>query len=122
MGEKVRKITMQTLALTSTAEEAHLLRTFLESRDVEAYLFDENIVQLMWHYTIALGGIRVMVADEDDEDATEAYEEYQGALRAEPTTYSVVRFWPLVLLGYVLFHVPLLIFGRKFYHKEKAES
>jgi len=62
---------MITIATFLKVEDAHLLRMRLESRGIPAFLRDENTIQLDWLYSNALGGVRVDVADED-EDAAKA--------------------------------------------------
>ena len=75
---------MTTIATFTVPEEAHLFRTFLESRGIEGFVFDENVVQLFWHYSNAIGGVRVAVDEDDVEDAFTAYQEYMAALRDRP--------------------------------------
>ena len=60
---------MKTIATFSTPEEAHLFRMRLEAVEIPAFVFDENIVQLDWLYSNAIGGVRVQVNEEDMADA-----------------------------------------------------
>ena len=60
---------MTTLATFSKPEEAHLLRGRLESGGVRAYVQDENLVQMNWLYSNAIGGVRVQISDEDIDEA-----------------------------------------------------
>ena len=110
---------MTTIATFPTSEEAHLFRAFLESRGIEGFLLDENFAQLFWHYTSAIGGIRLEVNDEDTVDARSAYEEYMCALRAGPYPVAPVRAWPVVALLSILIGAPFLLFGR---HRAEEES
>ncbi len=103
---------MTTIATFTVPEEAHLFRTFLESRGIEGFVFDENMVQLFWHYSNAIGGVRVAVDDDDVEEAATAYQEYMSALRTGPYPEAPVRVWPAVALLSLLVGVPLLLFGR----------
>lgn len=64
---------MRTVARFSTPEEAHLFRTRLEAAGLEAYVQDENFVQLNWLMSNAVGGVRVQVADEDFDSAREFF-------------------------------------------------
>jgi len=60
---------MITVGTFSKPEEAHLLRGRLESGGVRAYIQDENLVQMNWLYSNAIGGVRVQIAEEDVEQA-----------------------------------------------------
>ena len=60
---------MITVASFSKPEEAHLLRMRLEAGGVPAYIQNENLVQVDWLYSNAIGGVRVQIADDDLEDA-----------------------------------------------------
>ena len=60
---------MVIIATFSKVEEAHLLRMRLEDAGIAAYLRDENTLQWGPWDDIALGGVRVEVADEDVDDA-----------------------------------------------------
>jgi hypothetical protein len=104
---------MKTIARYQVAEEAHLLRCFLATLGLSAHVFDEHVVQVAWYYSNAIGGVRVVVEDDDCEDAVSALREYNQSLRAEPDTATVARAWPCVLLLSLLFGVPVLIFGRR---------
>ncbi len=104
---------MITIATFPLSEDAHLFRTFLESRGIEGFLLDENIAQLFWHYSYAIGGVRLVVAEEDEDDATNTYHEYMSALRTGPYPVAPVRVWPVVALLSIVVGVPLLLFGRR---------
>lgn len=104
---------MQTVAKFHKTEDAYLFRAFLESEGIPAHVFDENISQLFWHYTIAVGGVRVAVADEDAEQAAVIYKDYEQTLTAKPAAVGDVRYWPIVLLLTFLMSAPFMIFGRK---------
>ena len=104
---------MVTVARFQTPEEAHLFRSFLGSRGIQAEVFDEHVVQLFWHYSNAIGGVRVVVAAEDEMDAAEAHREYLEVLRSEPREFSGARVWPVVLLLSIAFGAPFLAFGRR---------
>lgn len=104
---------MITIATFPSPEEAHLFRAFLGSRDIEGFVLDENICQIYWLYTNAIGGVRVQV-NEDDVDAAEAlYHEYMESLRSGPYPVAPVRAWPIVVLATLLVGVPFFIFGRR---------
>ena len=104
---------MRTIARFQQAEDAHLLRSFLASRGVEAGVLDEHLVQIAWTYSDAIGGVRVVVADAQANEAVEVYREYLDALVESPRPVTVARAWPMVLLIYFTLGVPGLIFGRR---------
>lgn len=62
---------MITLATFTTPEEAHLLRSRLESAGIPAFLHSEYAVQNMWIHSNLLGGVRVQIAEQDLEAARE---------------------------------------------------
>ena len=66
---------MTTIASFSKPEEAHLLRLRLEAGGVAAYIQDENMIQLDWMYSNAIGGVKVQIAEEDIDDAREILNE-----------------------------------------------
>ena len=66
---------MITVASFSKPEEAHLLRLRLEAGGVPAFVQDENMVQMDWMYSNAIGGVRVQIAEEDVARAKEILEE-----------------------------------------------
>jgi len=103
---------MTTLATFTVPEEAHLFRTYLESRGIEGYVIDENVVQLFWHYSNAIGGVRLTVHEDDLPEARAAYHDYMQALRSGPYPERPVKAWPAVALLSFIVGVPLLIFGR----------
>ena len=104
---------MRTIARFQQAEDAHLLRSLLGSRGVEAGVLDEHLIQIAWTYSDAIGGVRVVVADSQADEAVEVYREYLDALVESPRPVTVVRAWPLVLLIFWKFGIPALIFGRR---------
>ncbi len=105
---------MITIARFQTPEDAHLFRAFLGSRGIEAHLEDEYVVQLFWHYSNAIGGVRVVVNDDDVEEAAEVFQSYMEGLRSGPYPLRPVRAWPLVVLvSLLLGGIPFLLFGRR---------
>lgn len=75
---------MVTIATFSKPEEAHLLRMRLESSGIPAFLQDENLIQMDWLLSNAVGGVRVQVADEDLQAASNFLEADHGA-EPDPT-------------------------------------
>ena len=104
--------TMTTIATFTTPEDAHLFRTCLASQGIEGFLLDEHFVQLFWYYSNTIGGVRVVVEDDDAETAIIAYKKYMTALRAGPYPLNPVRAWPVVLLMSLLFGIPFILLGR----------
>ena len=49
--------------------EAHIIKGLLESNGIESCIFDENIVYTNPVLTTAVGRIRLMIHEEDFEDA-----------------------------------------------------
>ena len=103
---------MTTVATFTTPEDAHLFRMFLGSRGIQGVLLDEHFVQLFWNYSNAIGGVRLVVEDEDEDDAAKAYQDYMEALRSGPYPLQTVRAWPAVVLLSILVGAPLIVFGR----------
>lgn len=105
--------TMTSIATFTTPEDAHLFRAFLGSQGINGVLHDEYFVQLFWYYSNTIGGVRVVVEEEDAEEAARAHTEYMAALREGPYPLNPVRAWPLVLLLSLWTQVPLMLFGRR---------
>ena len=53
----------------SFPHEAHITRASLDSVGIESYIADEHTVNTQWLYSNAIGGVRLMVAESDAEDA-----------------------------------------------------
>ena len=67
--------------------EAHLVVAMLRANDVDAHVFDRNMVRQDWFQTLAFGGYRVMVADADVERAKAVLEDYRaGRLALDDAT------------------------------------
>jgi hypothetical protein len=58
-----------TLARFGWLADADLARCRLEACGIEAFLPDEHMDSLCWHYAILLGGVPLQVRPEDEEDA-----------------------------------------------------
>jgi len=54
--------------------EAHIAMGRLAAEGIESWLADEHLVQTDWLYSIAVGGIKLRVAEEDAERATKILE------------------------------------------------
>jgi len=104
---------MKTIARFRNPEDAHLFRAYLATNEVDAHVLDEHLVQLFWHYSDAIGGVRVVVADEEFNAAIELRDEHSKALKSDPPAESTPRAWPLVLVLSFFVGIPCLFFGRK---------
>ncbi len=104
---------MTTIATFDSPEEAYLFRAFLGSREVEAFIWGEHLAQLFWTHRIAFGGVRVVIHDEDWDEAATARGEYFAAINEPPSLVTEVRNWPLVLVISLFVGGPLPLWGRK---------
>ena len=107
--------TMTTAARFDFPEFAHLARTVLADHEIEAFVFDENIVQLNWAYSYAVGGVRLVVSPEDHAEAVKVL---QSCARVEMDgKYEVLDIPAGHLIAFFLtfFVGPCLIFGRQKY-------
>jgi hypothetical protein len=55
--------------------EAMIAKSMLDSAGIECFLGDENLVRLDWFYSNLIGGIKLMVREEDAETARKLLEE-----------------------------------------------
>ena len=76
---------MVTVATFNKPEEAHLLRMRLEAAGINAYVQDENMVQLDMLKSIAIGGVRVQISAEDVPAARELLAADRGVADYQPT-------------------------------------
>ena len=107
-GKKI----MTTICHFRVPEDAYLFRSYLINRGIDAHILDEHVVQIAWHYSNAIGGVRVVVHDHDALEADKVTHEYLRELRAEAQPTAAPRFWPVVMLVSLWLGVPALIFGR----------
>jgi hypothetical protein len=56
---------MRTIAAFNHADQAHFLRSRLEGSGIVAHVRDDHMVSLDWLAALAVGGVKVDVADED---------------------------------------------------------
>ena len=66
---------MKTVGRYSTTDQAHLAKMKLGAGGVDGYLFDEYMIQMDWLYSDAIGGVRLVVRDEDAAPALEILRE-----------------------------------------------
>jgi hypothetical protein len=57
------------LGRTFDAVEAEVARTALESAGIHAFIFDGYLAQNAWYLSVAIGGMRLMVPEEQAADA-----------------------------------------------------
>ena len=70
-----------TVATYDKAIDAHIALGRLSAEGIEAQLFDEQMVQMDWLYSIALGGIKLRVARSDAQAAQQVLQtDYSAAL------------------------------------------
>jgi hypothetical protein len=62
---KASRADLVTVAKYGNSMEAQLARTKLQSRKIQSYVFDENMISMMPVYDLAWGGVRLAVKDSD---------------------------------------------------------
>ncbi len=67
---------MKQIASFTKADEAEMLRSFLEGSGIEATIRDDYTVTADWGLSNAVGGVKVDVADEDAERALALLREF----------------------------------------------
>ncbi|HAS8286817.1 DUF2007 domain-containing protein [Vibrio vulnificus] len=60
---------MIVVARFSFPHEAHIAKASLDSAGIESHIADEHTVNTQWLYSDAMGGVRLMVAESDVEEA-----------------------------------------------------
>ncbi|MCB1878258.1 MAG: DUF2007 domain-containing protein [Chromatiales bacterium] len=60
---------LATVATFDNIADAHIAMGRLHAEGIDAVLADEHLVQTDWLYSIAVGGIKLRVAEEDVERA-----------------------------------------------------
>ncbi|MFN7342432.1 MAG: hypothetical protein ACK5TA_03770, partial [bacterium] len=65
------------------------------------------------YYSHTVVGIRVVVADEDAEQADQFFIEYNESIKTTPFVERPVRAWPIMALLSLCAGFPLILFGRK---------
>jgi hypothetical protein len=79
-----------TVASFGTLPEAELARNRLEQDGIHAHLSDGESVSMMWMYSTALGGVKLMVAEEDAERAGYILERvWRGARHKHTDDYGL---------------------------------
>lgn len=75
MEDQVKLITFRTF---DNSINAHIVKTRLESDEIECYLFDENISALNPLYNVTIGGIKLKIKNIDIEHAEEIIKESES--------------------------------------------
>ena len=70
-GEKIGGMPSGVVATFSTLGEAEAAKSALDAAGIESWIADENMVAMDWMYSNAIGGVKLVVADEDAGDAEE---------------------------------------------------
>jgi len=114
---------MTTIATFTKPEEAHLLRMRLEAVGIEAFIQDENLIQIDLLLSNAVGGVRVQVADQDVQSVRELLKEDTGipveadapqCPKCGSTSIETERFSKrFAALSVLLFGIPLLLMRRR---------
>lgn len=73
-----KQIKLVTFRVFYTSVKAHLVKTRLESEQIECYLFDENINSLNMAYSMAVGGIKLKIKDTDVNRAEELIKDFES--------------------------------------------
>ena len=73
-----------TIATFWSAPEAHVARLKLESREIDCYLLDENLIATDWLFANAAGGIKLQVRRSDAAAAAAILAQREGAGRGAP--------------------------------------
>lgn len=79
---------MVTIATFGDALEANLAKGYLESAGIRAFLADDQTLGMAWHLTIALGGVKLQVADEDAQEARTILTERTTGNAAAPSSVT----------------------------------
>ena len=86
--------------------EAEVARGMLESQGIHAELENRHLVSMVWHYSQAVGGIRLMVQPRDAEQArtllgvSEAIVEAVDEDTRAPGDVMIERAWKSTVIGF----------------------
>lgn len=94
---------MRTIARFQYPEYAWLFQSYLRDQEIDAYVFDEFMIQWQWTLSDAIGGVRVVVPPKDVEQAVELWRNYQERINRPPSPLTIARGgWLGILLGYFI--------------------
>jgi hypothetical protein len=91
MLEPYENIVLVTVATFPEAIEAHIFRSRLEAEGIPSVLADENIVSNQPWHSIAYGGIKLRVRQQDRERAMEIIGQIRGQRRKDVTRCPVCQ-------------------------------
>jgi hypothetical protein len=94
------------VASFTTVGEAEAARSALDAAGIDAVLADERIVAVHWLYSQALGGVKVLVAAEDGEEALGILTEIAAAPTAEDSEPEGGELWSGVEVNARGLHAP----------------
>src|ERR1700749_4331411 len=83
-------INLTTLRTFDNYVTAHIIKAKLETEGIRCVLMDENTVTMQWHMAMAIGGIKLKVANADVARANHILETTEKEAYAESQT---VGFW-----------------------------
>jgi hypothetical protein len=101
---------MKTVATFNNSDDAHLLRAHLEGSGISAFVRDDQTVSVDWGLSIAVGGVKVEVPDEEYVAAAELL----AAFSAPPPTgvkssHTVARYVRMFFIAWCAAYVILCI-------------
>lgn len=79
-----------TLRTYDNSIQANLVKSWLESAEIECVLLDENIVSVMPIYNVLMNGIKLQVWEDDAELAEEVVSAYENSLFIREDGASIV--------------------------------
>ena len=103
------------IATFNNSYEASLTQEILKTQEIESWFQDEAIVNLAWYLTIAVGGIKLVVREQDEQLARTILDEYQTSLNQEsclgliPTDKILRRALRAAMVG--LMFLPLQLYS-----------
>ena len=81
----------KTVATYATVGEAEAALSALDAAGIEAFVADENTISVDWMYSQAIGGVKVLVNEEDLDEAREVLASTAEPEEANPVTEAEVR-------------------------------
>ena len=81
--EKLSNSNLVVIATFNNSVEATLSQEVLKAQGIESWFQDEATVNLAWYLTIAVGGIKLFVREQDEQLARTILDEYQASLNQE---------------------------------------
>ena len=82
-SEKLTDGNLVVIATFNNSVAASLTQEILKTQEIESWFQDEATVNLAWYLTIAVGGIKLFVREQDEQLARTILNEYQTSLNQE---------------------------------------